>query len=241
MRITVFGATGQIGSRVVELLRATGHDVVPASRSAGVDVVNGTGLTAALSNTDVLVDVLNSPSYEDDPVLDFFTATSKNLVAEANAAGVGHYLALSIVNCDRMPDSGYMRAKVVQENTIIESGLPYTILRATQFIEFAEAITESLVVGDEVRVPDARIQLVAAADVSAEVARRAQETPVNGIVNIGGPAKITFAEMARMVLRRRSDDRAVIVDPGARYFGTPVDEASLVTGDDAVIAPTPFV
>jgi uncharacterized protein YbjT (DUF2867 family) len=142
---------------------------------------------------------------------------------------------LSIVNCAGMPDSGYMRAKVVQENTIIESGLPYTIVRATQFIEFADAITESLVAGDEVRVPEARIQLVSAAEVSDEVARRAQQTPFDGIVNIGGPAKMTFADMASAVLSRRGDHRSVIIDPSARYFGAAVDDFSLVTGDDAVM------
>jgi len=240
MRITVVGATGQIGSQVVELLTAAGNEVEAASRSSGVNVLTGEGLEAILADADVVVDVLNSPSYEDGPVMDFFTTSSKNLVAAARTAGVGHYLVLSIVNCDGMPDSGYMRAKVVQEKTIMESGLPYTIVRATQFIEFADGITESLAVGDEVRVPDARIQLVSAAEVSAEVVRRAQEPPVNGIVNIGGPEKVTFAEMARIVLGRRRDERPVIVDPTARYFGALVDDSSLVTGDDAVIAPTRF-
>jgi uncharacterized protein YbjT (DUF2867 family) len=240
MKITVIGATGQIGSAVVELLTAAGHDVVAASLSSGANVLTGAGLADAVAGAQVLVDVVNSPSFEDGPVMDFFTASSKNLVAAAHAAGVGHYVALSIVNADGLPDSGYMRAKVVQEGTIVDSGLPYTIVRATQFQQFAEAITGSLVVRDEVRVPDGRIQLIAAADVAAEVARVAMAAPANGIVEIGGPEKMTFAEMAQAVLDHQGDDKPVVVDPHATYFGTPVDESSLVTGDGAVLGEIRF-
>lgn len=240
MKITVIGATGQVGSKVVELLRAGGHDVVAASRDSGNDVLTGVGLTEALTGSRVLVDVVNSPSFDDDPVLKFFTASSANLVAAAKQAGVEHYVALSIVGVDGLPDSGYMRAKVVQEKTIVESGLPYTIVRATQFQEFAEAITESLVVGAEVHAPDALIQLIAAADVSAEVARAAVAAPVNGTVDVGGPEKISFAEMARTVLAHKGIDTPVVIDPVATYFGTRVGETSLVTGPDATLAPTHF-
>jgi len=240
MRITVIGATGQIGSQVVDLLTSEGHDVVAASRASGADVLTGEGLDDALAGAQVLVDVVNSPSFDDEPVMDFFTRSSANLVAAATAAGVGHYVALSIVGADALPESGYLRAKVVQEKTIVDSGLPYTIVRATQFHEFAEMITGSLVVGDEVRAPDGRIQPIAAADVAAQVARVAAATPVNGVVNIGGPDKMSFADLARAVLAKQGDSRKVVVDPTATYFGTPVDDNSLVTGDRAVIADTTF-
>lgn len=240
MKVTVFGATGLIGSRVVELLTAAGCEVVAASRESGADVLTGAGLEAALAGADVLVDVTNSPSFADGPVMDFFTTSTRNLAAAAKAAGVGHYVALSIVGADRLPESGYLRAKVAQEKAIVASGLPYTIVRATQFHEFAEAITGSLTVGDEVYVPNGRIQPIAAAEVSAEVARAARNAPVNGVVNIGGPDKISFADLARAVLNKRGEDKPVVVDAQATYFGTPVDDNSLVTGEDGKLAGTRF-
>jgi uncharacterized protein YbjT (DUF2867 family) len=239
-KIAVIGATGQIGSKVVESLVGQGHDVVAASRRSGVDVLTGAGIDDAVEGADVLVDVLNSPSFDDDPVLTFFTTSTTNLVRAAQKAGVGHYVALSIVGADTLPDSGYMRAKVVQEHILVGSGLPYTIVRATQFHEFAEMITGSLIVGDEVRAPDALIQPIAAADVAAEVVKAAVVAPVNGILDIGGPDKITFAELARLVLAGQGKDLPVVVDPQATYFGAHVDETSLVTGAGAVLAPTPF-
>jgi uncharacterized protein YbjT (DUF2867 family) len=231
MRITVIGASGLIGTKVVDLLTAEGHEVVAASRSSGVDVLTGDGLAQALSGADALVDVTNSPSFDDDPVMEFFTTSTTNLVAAAKAAGVGHYVALSIVGVDGLPDSGYMRAKVVQETIITESGVPYTILRATQFAEFTGAITDSMTAGDEVRVPDALIQPVAANDVARNVARAAAAEPLGGIVNIGGPDKISFERMASDVLARRGDDKTVVVDPEVGYFGTLLAERSLVTPD----------
>jgi uncharacterized protein YbjT (DUF2867 family) len=231
MRITVVGASGLIGTKVVGLLEGEGHEVVAASRSTGVDVLTGDGLAEALSGANAVVDLLNSPSFEDDPVMEFFSTSTTNLVAAAEAAGVNHYVALSIVGADGLPDSGYMRAKVVQENIITESGLPYTILRATQFAEFTDAITDSMTVGDEVRVPDALIQPVAADQVAADVARAAVAESLNDIVNIGGPDKISFERMARDVLARRGEDKTVVVDPEARYFGTPLQQRSLVTPD----------
>lgn len=240
MKITVIGASGQIGSRVVRLLAEAGHDVVAASLSSGANVLTGEGLVAALSGAEVLVDVVNSPSFDDGPVMDFFTDSSANLVAAAKETGVGHYVLLSIVGIDGMPDSGYMRAKVAQENNITAAGLPYTIVRATQFHEFTEAITGTLVVGEEVRVPDARIQPISAQEVAAEVAKVAQAAPVNGVVNIGGPEKLSFADMARAVLAAQGDEKAVVIDPQATYFGTAVDDNSLVTGDDGILGTTRF-
>ncbi len=231
MNITVVGASGLIGTKVVGLLEGEGHEVVAASRTSGVDVLTGDGLAEALAGANVLVDLLNSPSFEDDPVMEFFTTSTTNLVAAAKAAGVSHYVALSIVGVDGLPDSGYMRAKVVQEKIITESGLPYTIVRATQFAEFTDGITDSMIVGDEVRVPDALIQPIPADDVAADVARAAAAEPLNDFVNIGGPDKISFEQMARDVLARRGDDKTVVVDPDAQYFGTALAERSLVTPD----------
>ena len=181
MRITVIGASGLIGTKVVDLLREGGHDVVAASRASGADVITGDGLGDALAGANVLVDVTNSPSFEDDPVMAFFTTSTTNLVAAAKAAGVGHYVALSIVGVDGLPESGYMRAKVAQEKLITESSLPYSIVHATQFAEFADGIIASTTEGDAVRVPDALIQPIAADDVAAEVARAAVGEPLNGI------------------------------------------------------------
>jgi uncharacterized protein YbjT (DUF2867 family) len=240
MNITVIGASGLIGTKVVELLTTAGHDVIAASRSTGVDVLTGDGLTEALAAAEVLIDVTNSPSFADDEVLAFFTTSTTTWVTAAHEAGVKHYVALSIVGIDDLPESGYLRAKVAQEKLIVASGLPFSIVRATQFQEFAEAITASLIVGAEVRVPDGRIQPIAADDVAREVARIAVRAPLNAVENIGGPDKITFAELARIVLAEQGGTKLVVVDPEANYFGTPVDENSLVTGADGLLAATPF-
>lgn len=240
MRITVFGASGLIGSQVVELLTAAGHDVVGASLRTGANVLTGEGLAEACHGADVLIDVTNSPSFEDEPVMAFFTASSTNLVQAARSAGVGHYVALSIVGTDGLPDSGYLRAKVAQERIITDSGLPHTIVRATQFHEFGGAITDSLRSGDVIHAPDGRIQPIASAEVAAELARVAQQPPVNGIVNIGGPEKLSFADLVRAVLAQRGEDTPVVIDPAATYFGTVVDQDSLVTGPAAVLAQTRF-
>lgn len=234
-KITIIGASGLIGTKVVERLTAQGHEVVASSRATGLDVLTGEGLADALAGAQVLVDVTNSPSFEDDAVMAFFTTSTGNLVAAAKDVGVRHYVALSIVGVDGLPKSGYLRAKVAQEHAITGSGLPYTIVRATQFAEFAEAITGSLIVGDEVRVPDALIQPITADDVAAEVAGVAVAAPINGIVNIGGPEKMSFADLARGVLARQGSDKAVVVDPQATYFGTTVDDTSLVAGEGAVL------
>lgn len=235
MKITVMGASGQIGTKVVALLKAAGHQTVAASRSAGVDVIAGTGLAQALAGAEVMVDVLNAPDYADGPVMDFFTTSTANLVAAAKEAQVSHYVVLSIVGCDNLPDSGYMRAKVAQERIIVDSGLPHTIVRATQFHEFADGITASLTVDGEVRVPQARIQPVAGADVAAEMVRVAQSAPVDGIINIGGPEKLTFVELATLAVAHRAESLPIVLDPSARYFGARVDDTSLVTGEDALL------
>jgi len=229
MKIVVIGGAGVLGSKVVQKLRDHGHDAIPASPRTGVNTLTGEGLADALTGADVVVDVANSPSFDDDPVMEFFTKSTTNLVAAAKSAGVGHYVAVSIVGCDELPESGYLRAKVAQEKLITESELPYSIVGATQFAEFADAITASLTVGDEVRVPDALIQPIAAEDLADEVARVAEGKPLGGIENIGGPDKISFEQLARESLARQGDDKPVIVAPQAAYFGTPLSTNSLVT------------
>jgi uncharacterized protein YbjT (DUF2867 family) len=231
MKVTVIGASGLIGTKAVERLRADGHDVVASSRSSGVDVLTGDGLADALAGADALVDVTNSPSFETDAVLSFFTTAATNIASAAKSAGVGNYVALSIVGVDGLPESGYMRAKVAQETVIRASGVPYSIVRATQFAEFADAIVDSLRTEGTIRVPDALIQPVAADDVAAEVARVAAAPPVNGIVSIGGPERISFEQLARDVLTRRGETTPIVVDRDARYFGTPLGTTSLVTSD----------
>jgi uncharacterized protein YbjT (DUF2867 family) len=229
MKIVVIGGSGVLGSKVVQKLRDHGHDTLAASPSSGVNTVTGAGLADVLTGADVVVDVSNSPSFEDGPVMEFFTKSTSNLLAAAKAAGVDHYIAVSIVGADQLPESGYLRAKVAQEKLITESETPYSIVRATQFAEFTDAITASMTVGDEVHVPDALIQPIGADDVAAEVARVAASDPLGGIVNIGGPEKISFEQMARAVLARHGDAKTVVVDPQVGYFGTPLSMNSLVT------------
>lgn len=238
MKITVMGASGQIGSKVVALLKEAGHETVAASRDTGADVLSGAGLAEALTGSDVLVDVVNSPDFSDGPVLEFFTKSATNLVGAAKRTGVKHYVALSIVGCDGLPDSGYMRAKVAQERIITASGLPYTIVRATQFHEFAEAITASLTVDGVVHAPEGLIQPMAGAEVAAAVSRAAQAAPVGGIVNIGGPEIMTFARLAELAQSHSGGNLPIVVDPAAVYFGTKVGDTGLVTGADATLATT---
>ena len=229
MKIVVIGGTGTLGSKVVDKLRQHGDEAVPASPKTGVNTLTGEGLAEALAGADVLVDVSNSPSFDDDPAMEFFTKSTTNLQAAAKNAGIRHYVAVSIVGADQLPESGYLRAKVAQEELIEESEIPYSIVRATQFAEFADAITESLIVGDEVRVPDALIQPIAADDLATEVARVARGDPLGAVENIGGPEKISFERLAREALARQGDAKPVVVDPQARYFGTPLSKTSLVT------------
>ncbi|HWF71515.1 MAG TPA: SDR family oxidoreductase [Mycobacterium sp.] len=229
MKIVVIGGAGVLGSKVVQKLKDHGHDAVAASPRTGVNALTGEGLADALIGANVVVDVSNSPSFDDDPAMEFFTKSTTNLEAAAKAAGIGHYVAVSIVGCDELPKSGYLRAKVAQEKLITESDLPYSIVRATQFAEFADAITASLTVGDEVRVPDALIQPIASEELADEVARVTEGKPLNGIENVGGPEKISFEQLARESLARQGEDKTVIVDSEAAYFGTPLSTNSLVT------------
>jgi uncharacterized protein YbjT (DUF2867 family) len=231
VRITVVGASGLIGTKVVARLTADGHDVVAATRANGVDVLTGAGLAGALAGADALVDVTNSPSFEAEAVLAFFTTSAGNLVGAARAAGVDHYVALSIVGVDGLPESGYFRAKVAQEKIISESGLGWSIVRATQFAEFADAISDSLTDGDVVRVPDALIQPIPADEVAAAVARTAAGSPLNGYLSIGGPMKVTFEQLALESVARSGSGRTVVIDTGARYFGALLARDSLVTPD----------
>lgn len=229
MKIVVIGGTGILGSKVVQKLKDHGNDVVAASPRTGVNTLTGEGLAEVLTGADVVVDVSNSPSFDDDPAMEFFTNSTANLEAAAKAAGIRHYVAVSIVGSDQLPQSGYLRAKVAQERLIEESQIPYSIVRATQFAEFTDAIAASMTVGDEVRVPDALIQPIAADDLAAEVARVAEGEPLGDIENIGGPEKISFEQMAREVLTRQGESKTVVVDPQVTYFGTPLSRTSLVT------------
>ncbi len=228
MKIVVIGGTGALGSKVVGALRDRGHDAVAASPRTGVNALTGEGLTQALTDAGVVVDVANAPSFEDDPVMEFFTTSTTNLLAAARETGVGHYVIVSIVGCDQLPESGYMRAKAAQEKLVEHADIPYSIVRATQFVEFTDTITASLTVGDEVRVPDALIQPIATANLADEVARVAVGPPIDDIENVGGPEKITFEQMALDVLAKRHDNKTVVVDPETTYFGTPLSTNSLV-------------
>jgi uncharacterized protein YbjT (DUF2867 family) len=234
MKIVVIGGTGLIGSKVVSKLSEHGYDAIAAAPNTCVNTLTGEGLAEVLQGASVVVDVSNSPSFEDGPVLEFFKTSTGNLISYETAAGVRHHVALSIVGCDRLPDSGYMRAKVAQEKLIKESSIPDSIVRATQFFEFVDRIADSATEGNTVRVPPVRFQPMAADDVANAVARVAMESPLNGIVEVGGPEQFRFDELIRLGLSARNDPREVIADPHARYFGTELSEYSLVPGDDAL-------
>ena len=227
-KIVVVGATGLIGTKVVDILTANGQQVLPASRRTGVDLLTGDGLSDALRGARVVVDVTDSPSYEDAALMDFFTTSTANLLAAERAAEVAHHVALSVVGADSMPDSGYMRAKVAQESGIAASGVPYTILRATQFFEFAGGIADSCADGDSIRVPPALIQPIAGTEVAAKLAAIATQTAANAVVEIGGPEYLPFEEFIRTACTHYGDTRNVVTDPHARYFGTALQERTLV-------------
>jgi uncharacterized protein YbjT (DUF2867 family) len=240
MKIVVIGGHGRIGSMVVQQLGEQGHDAVAADLSTGVNTLTGEGLADALEGADVVVDVSNSPSFEDGPVMEFFRTSTGNIVAAEAAAGVGHHVALSVVGADRLPDSGYLRAKVAQEKLIEESGIPFSVVRATQFYEFVGAIADAATEGDTVRLPTALIQPMAAEEVAAAVARTAVAAPANGIVEIGGPEAFRFDKLISYGLSARNDPRHVIADPDARYFGTTLADTSLLPGDGAQLGETRF-
>ncbi|WP_438853995.1 SDR family oxidoreductase [Agromyces sp. M3QZ16-3] len=239
MKIVVIGGTGLIGSKVVELLTEHGHEAVPASPNSGVNTLSGDGVADALRGADVVVDVTNSPSFADDDVMAFFTTSTRNLLDAQREAGVGHHVALSIVGADRLPDSGYLRAKVAQERLITDSGRPYTIVRATQFYEFARAIAEAATVDGVVRASTG-LQPIAAADVSAAVARAAASEPRNGVLEIGGPERIAMPDFLRRGLAAHGDEREVVADPDATYFGTLLHGGELTPGARAELSSTTF-
>lgn len=240
MKIVVIGGTGLIGSKVVELLTEHGHEAIAASPNSGVNTITGEGLAEVLNGADVVVDVSNSPSFADDDVLEFFTTSTSNLLAAEREAGVGHHVALSVVGADRLPSGGYLRAKVAQEKLIAESGRPYSIVRATQFYEFAGRIADEATVDGTARLSTGMMQPMAAADVSAAVARVAAGEPLNRIVEIGGPEPIAMDEFVRTGLAAKGDTRTVVADPEAQYFGTRLSGSELVPGPDAQLSTTTF-
>lgn len=238
MKIVVIGGSGLIGRNLVANLVRLRHEAVAASPSTGVNAVTGEGLAAALAGAEVVVDVANSPSFADDPVLEFFTASSRNLARAGAAAGVRHHVALSVVGTERMQESGYFRAKLAQEGIIRSSSIPFTIVRATQFFEFIAAIAQSGGHGREVRMPSAAFQPIAAADVSAALAGIVVAAPVGGMVELAGPERLPIADAVRRVLRAGGDARTVLADPAAPYFGTVLNDVSLTPGSRPLLGPT---
>src|SRR6516225_861220 len=233
MKIVVIGGTGLIGSRLVKTLREHGQEVVAASPSTGVNSITGEGLADALKGASVVVDVTNSPSWEDAAVLKFFETSTRNLLTHEAAAGVGHHVALSVVGTDRLSESGYFRAKIAQEKLIKESSIPYSIVHATQFFEFLKGLADISVVGGKVHVPPVLFQPMAADDVASAVGRVAAGQPVNGIVEIAGPEPFRLDELVRRRLVSLKDPREVIADPNARYSGAQISEKTLLPGNNA--------
>jgi len=240
MKIVVIGGTGLIGSKLVTKLRAHGHEAVAASPDTGVNTLTGEGLAEVLQDASVVVDVSNSPSFEDAAVLNFFETSTRNLLAAEAKAGVGHHVALSIVGTERLSESGYFRAKIAQEKLIRGSSIPYSIVHATQFFEFVKSIAAAATEGNTVRLAPVLIQPIAAEDVASAVCRISEGSPVNGIVEVAGPQQFRLDELIRRGLRARHDPREVIADPHARYFGAELQERSLVPSDGARLAETRF-
>jgi uncharacterized protein YbjT (DUF2867 family) len=233
MKLVIIGGTGLIGSRLVPLLRKQGHEAVSASPDTGVDTLTGQGLAGVLQDALVVVDVSNSPSFEETAVMEFFTTSTRNLLMQAAAAGVRHYVALSVVGTERIPGSPYLRAKNAQETLIKGAGIPYTIVHATQFFEFIKRIADEATDGTTVRLPPVLIQPMAADDVAKAVGRIAVGAPLNGTVEVAGPQPFRFDELIRQGLAARNDPREVIADKHARYFGAELDERSLIPAGDA--------
>ena len=233
MKIVVIGGSGLIGSKLVNKLRDQGHEAVAASPNSGVNTLTGEGLAEVLKGASVVVDVSNSPSWEDAAVMNFFETSTRNLLAAEAAAGVKHHVALSVVGTERLLESGYFRAKIAQENLIKASSIPYSIVRATQFYEFVKGIADFSTKGNEVHLPPALIQPMAAEDVASAVGRVAVGPPVNGLVEIGGPEKFRMDELVRRGLAARKDPRGVVADPQARYYGVKLTESELVPESNA--------
>jgi uncharacterized protein YbjT (DUF2867 family) len=240
MRIVVVGGTGLIGSKLVARLGELGHEPVSASPSSGVNSMTGEGLTEVIDGAAVVVDVTDAPSFEKDAVREFFETSTRNLLDAEAAVGVGHHVALSVVGTGRIPDSTYLRAKELQEALIEGGGVPYSIVRATQFFEFLGRIADSMTDGGVVRLPPASIQPMSADDVADAVAQVAVGPPLTDIVEVAGPERFRFDEIVRRYLEAHDDPRQVVTDPDARYFGAKLDELSLVPGDHAMLANTRF-
>jgi uncharacterized protein YbjT (DUF2867 family) len=240
MKIVVIGGSGRVGTNVVRHLDAQGHEAVPASPATGVDTITGEGLAEVLARADVVVDVSNAPVWDDDAVREFFTSSTRNVMAAEREAGVGHHVAVSIVGADRLPDSGYLRAKVAQEAEIEAGGAPFTILRSTQFFEFLTQIAEAGAQGDRVHLSPGLMQLVASDDVAATVAELATAPPVGGRVELSGPETMGIDAWARRLFAATGDERTVVSDPHARYFGTELHGGELTAGDGARIGTTDF-
>jgi len=240
MKIVVIGGTGLIGSKLVNKLREHGHQAVAASPDTGVNTVTGEGLAEALKSASVVVDVSNSPSWEDAAVLNFFETSTRNLLTHETAAGVGHHVALSVVGTDRLSESGYFRAKIAQEKLIKDSSIPYSIVHATQFFEFLKGLADISLLGGKVHLPHVLFQPMAAEDVASAVASVAVGPPVNGIVEIGGPEQFRVDDLVRRRLAALKDPREVIADPNALYSGAKISERTLVPGNNARLGPTRF-
>jgi uncharacterized protein YbjT (DUF2867 family) len=240
VKVVVIGGTGLIGSKLVAKLGEHGHEAVPAAPNTGVNTLTGEGLAKVLEGAAVVVDVSNSPSFADDAVLEFFRTATANLLGYSAKAGVGHYVALSVVGTDRLSGSGYFRAKIAQEKLIRESGRPYSIVHATQFFEFVTAIADVSTVDGEVRLPSALIQPMASDDVAAGVGRVVVGEPLNGIREIGGPEQFGLDELVRKGLAAKGDPRKVVTDEEARYYGVRLGERTLLPGPDARLGETTF-
>lgn len=240
MKVVVIGGTGLIGSKLVSRLGEDGHEAVAAAPSTGVNTLTGEGLAEVLEGASVLVDVSNSPSFEDRAVLDFFRTSTANLLQAEADAGVRHHVALSVVGTDRLQESGYFRAKQAQEDLIKASGIPYSIVHATQFFEFAKGLADGVTEGDTVRLPDARIQPLVSDDVAAAVARATVGAPANGVVEVGGPEAFQLEEFIRIALDAANDPRKVVTDPQARYWGAELREDTLLPAPDASLGEVRF-
>lgn len=240
MKIVVIGGTGLIGSKVVSILRRNGHEAMAAAPSSGVNTITGDGLAEALAGASVVIDVANSPSFADDAAMTFFRTSGHNLLAAETEAGVSHHIALSVVGADRLPDNGYLRAKLAQEELIKAAGVPYTIIRATQFFEFLDGIADASTRDGDVRVSPAHVQPVASDDVAALVAALATKAPLNGTVELAGPERVSLDEIVRSYLQAKGDPRSVAADIHARYFGSELNDRSLTPGANAHIGAISF-
>lgn len=240
MNITIIGGTGLIGRKLAAILKNQGHNVTAASPSTGVNTLTGEGLLQALTGADILVDVANSPSFEDEAVMDFFATAGRNIAAAAEKAGVKHHIALSVVGTQRMQSSGYFRAKAAQEDIIRSTPVPFTVVHATQFFEFVTTIAAAYTQGDLIPLPPSLLQPIAADDVAAALARVTGESPANGIIEIAGPEKIGIDELVRRYLAATGDSRRVVTDPAAGYFGAPIDDRTLTPDDGARLSTTRF-